>query len=591
MSRERCYMLRDGTGEAIACGKYFGEKATLNGFPVDANYACFVIDYVYKSNFPAPDTVDFEFMRDAKGNIVMWNLQSVQHCVKEHHCQAIIANSDVIDFIDSSDAQLQSNNSNMSSTQSDDTTRKNKSVWNMEDPFDSEKLCQSLKSPYWTMVKDSLTRTTFNCPNCLQTKLHSQTPGNIQHHLEHCSSHKRLEHSSVGIQSFFGQYILGREIKDFMREQIALIPFVCNVSDQILRDDHFQHVFSRLNLTVPCIETAEEIVVSKVHERLEQVLPKSDNGFYSLSLDGWTKHICTASFVAIYFYHMSLDFKLTKILVDFSILKKHLDSEMICTLFHKYNAYDYGQLVGFCSDHASENMSATRLLGTTNFGCLFHKLHLVVGGITEFHNDLIKWLIELMSYMHSSYDRLCFIINETGESPVRFGNTRWCSLYQVIMYFLANICEICSFCVKETLLFINDEEIKTLEELALLLEVVNDVISDLLHMDFISVAFYMPTMELIKTNVELIEVKHTAGFKAKMIKDLTVVDYHNDLKIATALDIRFKDTVHQYPTDIIITAMDAICNYFSFRFTSCFTTGCSSAPNLKDERQIMGKIK
>ena len=104
--------------------------------------------------------------------------------------------------------------------------------------------------------------------------------------------------------------------------------------------------------------------------------------------------------------------QLTKELVEFTILDKHLNSEIICEIFNKYNSMEYGQLVGFCTDHASEDMSATRLLGTSKYGCLFHKLHLVVGSIAHYHNDVVKWVVEAMSFMHSSYEGLAYIVNE-----------------------------------------------------------------------------------------------------------------------------------------------------------------------------------
>ena len=189
-------------------------------------------------------------------------------------------------------------------------------------------------------------------------------------------------------------------------------------------------------------------------------------------------------FVAVYLYHMSSDFVLTKVLVDFSILERYLDADMICNIYTKYDAFNYGQLLGMCTDHASENMSVTKLLKTTSYCCLFHKLHLVVGSVSEYHGVVVKWIIEAMSFMHSSYDRLCYIMNEDDKSPVRFANTRWCSLFQVIMYFLHNRLEICSLLVKEGIEFIYETEIAVLEELALLLAVINDARSDLLNVDF-----------------------------------------------------------------------------------------------------------
>ena len=43
-----------------------------------------------------------------------------------------------------------------------------------------------------------------------------------------------------------------------------------------------------------------------------------------------------------------------------------------------------------------------------------------------------------------------------------------------------------------------------------------------------------------------------------MIKDLTEVQYSNDLQIASSLDIRFHSSFESYPTDLVIKAMDKI---------------------------------
>ena len=69
------------------------------------------------------------------------------------------------------------------------------------------------------------------------------------------------------------------------------------------------------------------------------------------------------------------------------------------------------------------------------------------------------------------------------------------------MYFLHDRLEICSLLVKEKIEFINETEIAVLEEFALLLGVINYVPSDLLNVDFILIAFYIPTFKLIKSNI------------------------------------------------------------------------------------------
>ena len=57
-------------------------------------------------------------------------------------------------------------------------------------------------------------------------------------------------------------------------------------------------------------------------------------------------------------------------------------------------------------------------------------------------------------------------------------------------------------------MFANEDDIAVLEELALLLGVVNDVVGDLLQMEFIPVAFHIPTIELIKKSLEDVQVTH-----------------------------------------------------------------------------------
>ena len=85
------------------------------------------------------------------------------------------------------------------------------------------------------MVAEGLTTSVFICPNCKQSKALNQTPGNIEHHMEHCTAIK-FKNPPNGIQTHLGQSILGKEVKDAMREKIALLPFISNVPDHILRE-------------------------------------------------------------------------------------------------------------------------------------------------------------------------------------------------------------------------------------------------------------------------------------------------------------------------------------------------------------------
>ena len=103
------------------------------------------------------------------------------------------------------------------------------------------------------------------------------------------------------------------------------------------------------------------MVINELNIQFEQLLP-SNSGFYSIEIDGWSNQICTTSFCAIYIHHLDYDFKFNKILIEFRGFPCHLNEPMVTEFYQEYSTKEYGQCVGMCSDHASENMASVRAM-------------------------------------------------------------------------------------------------------------------------------------------------------------------------------------------------------------------------------------
>ena len=203
-----------------------------------------------------------------------------------------------------------------------------------------------------------------------------------------------------------------------------------------------------------------------------------------------------------------------------------------------------------CSDHASQNMAAMRNVGVLNYGCLFHKLLLIVQNAVALYQSLVDWVILSASHFHSSYDVLCEVIEDTGSSPKRFWKTRWLSIAKLIFYLLR--LSLFAVLTKGGYLVLNEDEINTLEEMNNLILIFDLVVEGLLTLHFIPLAFNIPTYKILHERISALDVTIVGNIKASMLNHLTIGNWDKRLIVATALDPRFhKNAFAEYPLNVV----------------------------------------
>ena len=439
--------------------------------------AVFTICQVFKPDFPAPLTCPFPTFHDMKNHFVIWKLDSLADMIEYENDEAII------DLVNTTDEEAKE--------------------WK---PISAK----------WKLV-NVLNEVKFECPHCKKQFTHNKQISNVTNHLKIC---KEFINKSGGQQADLNSIIVSSDMKQEARRRISMLPYLTGYPELILRNPFFKWMFLPLQVTVPCIQTSVNLIKKELEATMIELAPPNV-GFYSFGIDGWSKYICTQPYAAMYIYHVDNQFKFTKMLYEFEGLKAKLDAAKLLEIYRKYSTLPFGQLVGFTVDHAQENISAMQSLGENvlGFGCLFHKLQLLIEHCAQKHKVVISWVMQYTAQFHGSYDCLIEIISSTDAAPSKFGESRWCSIVEVIRYFLRYIHEVNAFLHGRGTALLNSDDVSELKEILSLLEPIETIVNLLLQIGYIPIAYYYPILVTLKDHLETIPIIKIIETKASLIKE------------------------------------------------------------------------
>ena len=220
-------------------------------------------------------------------------------------------------------------------------------------------------------------------------------------------------------------------------------------------------------------------------------------------------------------------------------------------------------------DHAQENMSLLQQLGeqTLGFGCLFHKLQLLISHVVAKHKEIIQYVLKFTAHLRGSYYNLVEILAAVDKSPIKMSDTRWCCIVAVLRYYIDHMYEINAMLIRDKITLINADEVFIVKELILLLEPIETIVDSLLEMAYVPIAFYFPILTTIVAELKEIVVTKTIETKKALLKELDI-NWNKTLKLAAALDPRFQclfQGVNDFPINLVKAEMRHIGIYYLLR--------------------------